>query len=119
MKKILLTLVLLICAVAAYADGKATFPGGDAALQKYIAENLKYPEQAMRNGIEGNVPLQFIVKTDGTITSVKVMRMIDPDLEAEAIRLVKSMPAWTPATANGQPEESVATLNVEFRLPDD
>lgn len=119
MKKLLATLLLLLGAVSLYAADQPSFSGGDQALKKYLAENLKYPAQASENGIEGNVPLQFIVKADGTITSVKVTRMIDPDLEAEAIRLVKSMPAWTPATKDGKPVDATATLEVEFRLPGD
>lgn len=120
MKKLLITMLLLICCstVCLSAD-TPSFPGGDEALQAYIKENLKYPRQALDNGIEGNVPLQFIVKADGSITSVKVIRMIDPDLEAEAIRLVKGMPAWVPADINGQPAEATASLVIIFRLPDD
>lgn len=119
MKKLLLTLLLLVGAATLYAAATPSFPGGKEALDKFITENLKYPPQAANNGIEGNVPLQFIVKADGTITSVKVTRMIDPDLEAEAIRLVKSMPAWEPSIQNGKPVDATATLNVEFRLPGD
>ena len=107
MKRILLTLMLLVGAMALYAADKPTFPGGNEALQKYLSENLKYPKT-----------MQFIVKADGTITSVKVTRMIDPDLEAEAIRLVKAMPAWTPATQNGTPVDATADITVVFRLPD-
>lgn len=118
MKRLLLTLMLLVGAFSLYAADKPSFPGGDQALQKYLAENLRYPKTAADNGIEGNVPLQFIVKADGSITSVKVVRMIDPDLEAEAIRLVKAMPAWTPATQNGTPVDATADLTIVFRLPD-
>ena len=118
MKRILLTLMLLVGAMALYAADKPTFPGGDEALPNYLSENLKSPTPAPLNGIEGDVPMQFIVKADGTITSVKVTRMIDPDLEAEAIRLVKAMPAWTPATQNGTPVDATADITVVFRLPD-
>ena len=82
MKRTLVTLLLLIATVALYAADKPSFPGGDQALNKYLAENLHYPKQAQDNGIEGNVPIQFIVKAAGTISSIKVTRMIDPDLEA-------------------------------------
>lgn len=117
MKRILLALLLLVGAASAYAADKPSFPGGEEALQQYLSTNLKYPKTAEQNGIEGNVPLQFIVRADGSITSVKVVRMIDPDLEAEAIRLVKAMPAWTPATRDGNPVDATADLTIEFRLP--
>lgn len=94
------------------AADTAQFPGGQEALQTYITENLRYPTTAKENGIEGNVELEFIVKADGSISSVKVLRMIDPDLEAEAIRLVTSMPKWQPADSG----DSTVKLTVPFRL---
>lgn len=107
-------LTSIIIALAALVP--ATFPGGQAAIDKYIADNLKYPEMAKEIGIEGIVPLEFTVKTDGTIGTIKVVRMIDPDLEQEAIRLVKTMPAWTPATDDGTAVESTVSLQIPFRL---
>lgn len=119
MKKLLFTFMLLLVAVAGRAADTPAYPGGEEAMKKYLAENLKYPARAIQNGIEGNVPLQFIVKADGSISSVKVMRMIDPDLEAEAIRLVKAMPAWVPASRDGKPADAVAAIVIDFRLPDE
>lgn len=118
MKRTLVTLLLLIATVALYAADKPSFPGGDQALNKYLAENLHYPKQAQDNGFEGNVPIQFIVKADGTISSIKVTRMIDPDLEAEAIRLVREMPKWIPADNNGAPVDATANVVISFRLPE-
>jgi len=94
----------------------ATFPGGKQALDKYIADNLKYPSESKDNGIEGIVDVSFTVKADGTIGSIKILRMIDPGLETEAIRLVKTMPKWTPATKDGAPVDSKVTVAIPFTL---
>lgn len=94
----------------------ASFPGGEEAQQEYIIVNLKYPQAAKDNGIEGVVAVIFTVKTDGSIGNIKIKRMVDPDLENEAIRLVKSMPAWEPALDNGVPVESTAEVDVPFTL---
>lgn len=94
----------------------ASFPGGEEAQTQYIQVNLKYPATAKENGIEGVVAVIFTVRTDGSIGNIKIKRMVDPDLENEAIRLVKQMPAWVPATDNGQPVESTAEVDVPFTL---
>lgn len=107
---------MMAVSMLAYGADKPEYKGGQEALDNYIATNLKYPKRAADNGIEGVVNLQFIVKTDGSIGTIKVTRLIDPDLEAEAIRLVKSMPAWIPADSNGQPVEATVTLPIKFVL---
>lgn len=107
----------LLLAGAAYAGPTPQFPGGDAALKKYLADNMKYPQTAKDNGIEGVVDVAFIVRADGSIGSIKIVRMVDPDLESEAIRLVKGMPAWTPADKNGQPVDADSRIEVVFVLP--
>lgn len=118
MKKLLIILTgLLLGSTSLFAaDSAPSFPGGEKALQEFIAANLKYPEMSKEMGIEGVVNVQFEVKADGSIGSIKIMRMIDPDLEQEAIRLVKTMPAWTPATSGGNPVDSTATLSIPFTL---
>ena len=118
MKKILSILTLLCAAIfVAKADSNPSFPGGEEALTKYIESNLSYPAAALDNGIEGVVNVAFAVKPDGSIGSIKITRMIDPDLEQEAIRLVKNMPAWTPADKECTPVEAVLTLPIKFSLP--
>ena len=102
--------------LGAFAITPASFPGGEAAQEQYILVNLKYPQTAKDNGIEGVVAVVFTVKADGTIGNIKIKRMVDPDLENEAIRLVKQMPNWTPATDNGTPVESTAEIDVPFTL---
>ena len=92
-------------------NSKASFPGGEEALQEYITTHLQYPAQAKANGIEGVVGVLFVVKTDGTIGNIKIKRMIDPDLEAEAIRLVKEMPKWIPAAT-----DSEQSVDINFEI---
>ena len=92
------------------------FPGGEPALEKYLTDNMQYPAMAKDNGVEGVVCVIFTVKTDGSIGNIKIKRMVDPDLESEAIRLVKGMPAWTPASDNGTPVEAQADVDVNFTL---
>lgn len=120
MKKLLMTIALAAGMTAmASADSAPAYPGGETALQTYLSENMKYPKMAEDNGIEGVVTVEFAVRTDGTIGQIKIVRMLDPDLEQEAIRLVKSMPAWTPAEKGGNPVEQTVTLPVKFTLPDE
>ena len=112
MKKIIALMMLAFSFIGANAAQTPTFPGGDSALQAYITENLQYPASAKDNGIEGVVSVTFTVKADGSIGNIKIKRMVDPDLEAEAIRLVKSMPKWTPADGG----EAQAEVDIPFTL---
>lgn len=117
MRKILITLMVAMCgSIAAIAADKPQYPGGEEAMQKFITDNLNYPTAAADNGIEGNVNLEFIVKADGSISSIKVVRMIDPYLEEEAIRLVRKMPAWEPAISNGAAVDMPVKITIPFRL---
>lgn len=92
------------------------FPGGEAALMKYMRNNIKYPVIAIENGIQGNVIVQFVVKKDGTIGTVKIVRGLSPELNKEAIRLCKSLPKFIPGTMNGEAVNVWYTSVVSFRL---
>ena len=92
------------------------FPGGVQELMKYLGENLKYPVAAQNAGKQGNVVCQFVVKSDGTIGDIKVVRSISPELDEEAIRVIKAMPAWTPGKKDGKAVNVRYTLPVAFRL---
>lgn len=116
-KKIMMAAAAAFLATAAYAGPKPEYPGGETAMQEYITENLKYPETAKDNGIEGTVDVAFTVKANGKIGAIKIVRMVDPDLESEAIRLVKGMPAWTPADNNGEPIDAQTQVQINFILP--
>ncbi len=92
------------------------YPGGEAALFKHIADNLRYPALARENGIQGRVIVQFTIRKDGTVGDVKVVRGVDDSLDAEAIRVVKTLKRFTPATQNGQPVNVRYTCPITFRL---
>ena len=92
------------------------FPGGDAELMKYISNNIKYPTMAMENNIQGRVVVQFVVTKTGKIGEVKVVRSKDPDLDKEAVRVVKSLPSFIPGKMNGQAVNVWYTLPITFKL---
>ena len=92
------------------------FPGGTAAQNKFLSQNIKYPTAAFENGIQGRVVCQFVVSKDGTITNLKVLRGVDPSLDAEAIRVINSMPKWVPGKQKGVAVNAKFTLPVLFRL---
>lgn len=96
------------------------FPdGGDMALMKYISENLQYPEEAFQNGKQGKVIVRFLISKTGEIGEVKVVRSIDPLLDAEAVRLIKSLPKFIPGTNHlGELVDMWYTLPISFRLSD-
>ncbi|WP_455512839.1 energy transducer TonB [Leyella stercorea] len=92
------------------------FPGGDAALMSYLANNIHYPTVAAENGVQGRVVVGFVVERDGSITDVSVLRGVDPSLDREAMRVVKSMPRWTPGKQNGSAVRVKYQVPVAFRL---
>ena len=93
------------------------FPGGQQALFKYLAENVKYPVIAQENGIQGRVICQFVVNKDGKIVDVEVVRSGgDPSLDKEAVRVIKSMPNWKAGKQRGKAVRVKYTLPVNFKL---
>ena len=92
------------------------FPGGQAAMMKFIADSLRYPSVAYENGIEGRVIVKFVVDCKGNIVNPLVVRSVDPLLDREAIRLVKSMPKWIPGKQNGKPVNVICLVPVIFKL---
>lgn len=95
------------------------FPGGDVALMNYVRDNLKYPEEAMKSGVQGHVVVKFVVSADGSVASPEVIRSVSPELDAEAVRVVESLPRWTPGTVDGKPVDAWFTIPVFFRLKSD
>ena len=93
-----------------------TFPGGDAALMKYLSENVKYPALAIKAQEQGRVVVSFTVEKDGAISDVKVARTVTPSLDAEAVRVVKAMPKWTPGKQGGQLVRVRYNVPVSFKL---
>ena len=92
------------------------YPGGDAALMGYLRDNIKYPTVAAENGVQGRVVVGFVVERDGSITDVNILRGVDPSLDREAMRVVKSMPKWTPGKQNGSAVRVKYQVPVSFRL---
>ena len=92
------------------------FPGGQAALLKWISEHIKYPAVAEENGIQGRVVATFVVERDGSVTDVQIARSIDPSLDKEAIRVLKQMPKWIPGKQNGSAVRVKYTVPVTFKL---
>ena len=93
-----------------------SFPGGDAELMKFLNTHIKYPVVAEENGIQGRVVATFVVERDGSISDVKVIKSVDPSLDKEAIRVLKSMPKWIPGKQNGSAVRVKYTVPVTFRL---
>ncbi|MBW7867884.1 MAG: energy transducer TonB [Brumimicrobium sp.] len=99
-----------------YPDKEASFPGGAAAMKKFLADNVKYPEIAMELGDQGRVFVEFVVNKDGSIEQVKVLRGVSSELDKEAQRVVRSMPKWVPAEANGEKVRARCRIPINFIL---
>ena len=94
-----------------------SYPGGDGALMNYIANQIKYPKVAQENGVQGKVVVQFVVTKTGKIGDVKVMRGVDKALDREAVRVCKSLPAFSPGrNAEGDPVNVWYTIPIAFKL---
>ena len=123
-KLILLAAVALFCGTSAMAqtdevddavfvvvEKSPEFPGGDDSLYAFIGRNIKYPEAAKKNKIEGRVFVTFVIEKDGQVSSAKILRDIGGGCGEEALRVVNSMPKWKPGTQRGNP------VRVQFNLP--
>ena len=92
------------------------YPGGQLAMYKFLSENQKYPEEAIKRGEEGRVLVSFVVEKDGSLTNFKVEKHATPTLDKVAVETVKKMPKWQPGKNNGQAVRSYFNLPVTFRL---
>ena len=92
------------------------YPGGDTARIKFLQDNMKYPEEAIKRHINGKVFVTFVVEVDGSITNVKLLRGIGYGCDEEAIRIVKSMPKWVPGKQKGVPVRTQFNLPINFKL---
>lgn len=91
------------------------FPGGDVGLSKYLAENVKFPENAKKDSLSKKVFVQFVINQEGDVENVKVVRGVDKAFDKEAIRVVESMPKWEPAKQFGKPIKFTHTIGVGFK----
>lgn len=92
------------------------FPGGETELLKFINKGIKYPIIAQENGIQGRVICSFVVNRDGSVVDAEVMRGVDPSLDKEALRVIGTMPKWTPGKQRGKPVRVKYTVPITFRL---
>ena len=98
------------------AEQMPEYPGGMPAMFEFLMKNLQYPKDAEKQKVEGRVMVMFVVETDGSISDVKVAKKTFPSLDAEAVRVVQSMPKWTPGRDKGKVVRVQYTLPVSFRL---
>ncbi len=94
----------------------AEFPGGMAALMKWLSNNIRYPEANQQNDIKYRVVVKFVVEKDGSIGAATIVKGVDKDLDREALRVVKKMPKWQPGKNNGVSVRSYFNLPVTFKL---
>ena len=100
-------------------DSHAEFKGGQTAMISYLVNAIKYPEAAQNAGVEGKVVVEFTVNADGTLSDFKVVKSVSPELDAEALRVIKAMPAWSPAIVDGKTVACSYVLPVSFKLQGD
>lgn len=99
-----------------FAEQMPRFPGEAADLMKWLSNNIKYPALAIERHIQGRVIVRFVVRTDGSIDDVTVVKSLEPSCDKEAIRAVKNMPNWIPGRQNGSPVSVYYTLPIQFKL---
>ena len=92
------------------------YPGGQTAMLQYMMKNIKYPKQAMKEGIQGRVTVSFIVEKDGSISNVRPIHSVHTLLDKEAVRVVKSMPKWSPGKQHGKPVRVQLIVPIMFKL---
>ena len=133
MKKLILMLLMAACClmtanaqktVVSQTDPKVfdtveqmpEYPGGMQAMIEFLQANMKYPEDAAKQKVEGRGMVQFVVETDGSVTDVHVAKQVFPSLDAEAIRVVQAMPKWTPGKDKGRVVRVKYNLPIVFRM---
>lgn len=102
--------------IYASVDVMPEFPGGNKALMTWLGANVRYPEAAQQNDVQGRVVVKFVVEKDGSIAQVQVVKGVDKDLDKEAVRVVSKMPKWTPGKSGGKVVRTYFSLPVNFRL---
>lgn len=133
MKKLILMLLMAVCCLMTAnaqktvvsqtnqkvfdtVDQMPEYPGGMQAMIEFLHANMKYPEDAAKQKVEGRVMVQFVVETDGSVSDVHVARQVFPSLDAEAIRVVQAMPKWTPGKEKGRLVRVKYNLPIVFRM---
>lgn len=109
-------LFILISCEPDNLNSDSSFVGGTPQLQYFIQNNIQYPQDAIEQNIQGKVYVKFVVEKDGTVSYVKIDKGVDPLLDKEALRVIRSMPKWKPAYSKGRPVRSVNRLPISFTL---
>ncbi|UKJ08061.1 energy transducer TonB [Solitalea lacus] len=99
-----------------YVENPPRFPGGNTALVNFINRNLQYPQRALEKNTQGRVSVSFVVRKDGTLTDIRVIKKLKDGLSEEAVRIIKAMPRWTPAVHYGKRVNAKYTLPIDFKL---
>ena len=132
MKKLVLVIMMACIAFAGFAQDKkaamevkstvasgfdkcAMYPGGENGVNTFIHKNIDYPMAAMKSGKEGNVTVRFTVNTDGSVSNVKVVKGLEPNLDAEAVKVVSKFKGWTPAMKGGKAVTMDYEVNCNFK----
>lgn len=100
----------------AEVEVKPEFPGGESAIREFLMMNTKYPEKALEEGIQGKVLVEFAIDKEGKVTDPKVKNRVNPELDAEAIRVVSEMPDWKPGESKGEKVKVKFTVPLNFNL---
>lgn len=93
-----------------------SYPGGQAAFMRFLSSNMKYPKECQEEGIQGRVVVKFVIDKSGRVTNARVTKSVHPYLDKEALRVVNSMPRWTPGKQKGKPVKVTYTVPLMFRL---
>ena len=140
MKRILIAVALFVCILKANAQGKvkahsitrlkddsivvtcdheilASFPGGRNKFDQYLMKNIRYSARAIKANIQGKVLLNFVIEKDGRIDAVKIVKSLSPELDAEAVRVLKNSPKWRPTRNCGKPERTSYSIPIVFQIP--
>lgn len=102
--------------IYAVVETMPSYPGGEKAMQEFIMNNLKYPEEAQKKGIQGRVTVRFVVEENGELSNITIIRGLDSACDTEAVRVIKSMPKWSPGMQNGKNVPVYFNLPIQFRL---
>ena len=93
-----------------------SYPGGNEAMTEFLTQNLQYPEKSKADGTEGKVFVTFVVDKNGNVTGTKILRGVSPEIDAEALRVVSSMPSWNPGRQSGEAVAVQYNLPLNFKL---
>ncbi|MDR1201793.1 MAG: energy transducer TonB [Tannerellaceae bacterium] len=99
-----------------FVEEMPQFPGGETELLRFVNKSIKYPVIAQENGIQGRVTCSFVINRDGSVVDAEVSRGVDPSLDKEALRVINTMPKWSPGKQRGKPVRVKYTIPITFRL---